>query len=251
MLRAEKDTMNPGIEICLTGGFGSGKSTVAKMLVERGTKLVDADAIARKMQAPGHHVFDEMVAYFGRDELLGDDVLTEDGTLDRPAISAIVFNEKYHLNALNQIVHPPLEKKMRELRQEYLESGEMVLVDFPLLVEARKKAGEAESLDEPKTLSDGKTIRKGSGFDRFDGIIVVDCDKELAVERLIKYRGFKREDAYARMAQQATREQRRAVADFLIENDGDMESLGAQVEKCFEWIKGLLNAKADELNEGC
>lgn len=235
-----------GIEVCLTGGIGSGKSTVANMLVEHGAKLVDADIVTRDLQMPGKPVFLEMVEYFGVEDLLGDDVLLEDGALNRKGIAGIVFNDATELENLNKIVHPVLEAEMSRMREEYFEAGERVVVDFPLLVESGYKKRTQDNVqnssqDSSQDKAEEKSNRKSGRFEfsNFVGIIVVDCEKDVAVERLVSGRGFSEEDALARMGNQASREERRKVADFLIDNSNSMDELTRQVEECWEWIGRL------------
>lgn len=195
------------IEIGLTGGIGSGKSTVAAMLVEKGAVLIDADAIVREVQEPGTPVFRAMVERFG------EGIVAEDGTLDRAAVAAIVFSDPDELKALNEIVHPAVADEMTRRREALAVTDATVLLDIPLLVESQ--------------------------YSGLAGIIVVDVDPELAVERLVRYRGFTEDDARARISRQASREERLAIADFVIDNSGDLDHLREQVERCWEWIQSL------------
>jgi dephospho-CoA kinase len=205
-------TMNGG-EFGLTGGIGSGKSTVANGLVIRGAALIDADQIVRELQAPGSAVLAEMT------EAFGPGILTQDGSLDRAAVAAVVFGDESLMKRLNEIVHPPVIAEMAARRKRFSEEGRIVVLDIPLLV-----------------LPDGQKGRKD--YDTFVGIIVVDVDPEVAVSRLVEHRGFTEEDARARMAAQATREQRLAVADFVIDNSGTLADLGPQLDACWEWMSG-------------
>jgi dephospho-CoA kinase len=195
------------IEIGLTGGIGSGKSTVGALLVEKGAVLIDADAIVRELQQPGMAVFEAMVERFGQG------IVAADGTLDRAAVAAIVFADADLLTVLNGIVHPAVSDEMTRRREVLAPTDATVILDIPLLVESK--------------------------YSGLAGIIVVDVDPELAVERLVRYRGFSEEDARARIGRQASREDRRAVADFLIDNSGDLAFLKEQVDRCWEWIEGL------------
>jgi len=195
------------IEIGLTGGIGSGKSTVAALLVERGAVLIDADVIVREVQEPGTPVFAAMVERFG------PGIVAADGSLDRAAVAAVVFADREQLEALNGIVHPAVSDEMTRRRQALAATDATVLLDIPLLVESK--------------------------YSGLAGVIVVDVDPELAVERLVRHRGFAEEDARARIGRQASRDERLAVADFVIDNSGDLEELRAQVEKCWEWIGSL------------
>ena len=195
------------IEIGLTGGIGSGKSTVARALVARGATLIDADAIVRDVQAPGSPVLDDMV------EAFGDRILRADGSLDRAKVAGVVFGDAAMLARLNDIVHPAVIDEMTRRRTLLADSDATVLLDVPLLIE--------------------------TGFEHLGGIIVVDVDPETAVERLVEQRGFTRDDARARMAMQISREERLAHADFIVDNGGDLEALDAQIEACWEWVMSL------------
>ncbi len=195
----------------LTGGIGSGKSTVAAGLVERGAELVDADAIVRELQQPGQPVYAAMV------ERWGAAIVAEDGSLNRPAVADIVFNDGDELEALNQIVHPAVHEAMTN-RRTALESTDAIVVnDIPLLVRADGSA------DRPE-------------YAALLGIIVVDVPAELAVARLVEHRGFDPADAEARIANQASREDRLAVADFTIDNAGSLDDLEPQLDRCWAWL---------------
>ena len=202
------------IEIGLTGGIGSGKSTVADMLVERGAVLIDADCIVRDLQEPGAPVFEAMV------ERWGSAVVAEDGTLDRAAVAAIVFTDDNELKAINDIVHPAVGEAMQARRDDLKETDAIVVFDIPLLVKS-----EDDPVDER--------------YSHLQGIIVVDTDVEIAVERLVLHRGFDADDARSRIILQASREARRAVADIIIDNSGDLDSLGPQVDAAWVWAESL------------
>jgi dephospho-CoA kinase len=189
----------------LTGGIGSGKSTVSAELARRGAIVIDADLVVRELQSPGGAVLAAMV------ELFGDGILAEDGTLNRQAVADIVFNDSEQLKALNAIVHPKVGEEIDGRIEAQRDSDNVVVLDVPLLVES--KAYETE------------------------GIIVVDTDPELAVQRLVEFRGFNADDARARMKLQATREERRAVAAFIVPNDGTQEELMTKIDECWTWIQ--------------
>lgn len=202
-----KELPQETLEIGLTGGIGSGKSTVSAGLVKRGAELVDADAIVRDLQKPGKPVFKKMV------ERWGEKIITNEGELDRQAVADIVFKDAEELAALNEIVHPLVREEIANQREKYIKGNAPIILDIPLLIE--------------------------SGYENLSGIIVVDLHTEEAVERLVKYRGFSREDALNRISSQVDREERLSKADFVIDNNGDLDSLENEIDKAWSWIKGL------------
>ncbi len=202
------------LEIGLTGSIGSGKSTVAALLVERGAVLLDADAIVREIQEPGTPVFAAMV------ERWGDGIVADDGTLDRQAVADRAFGNADELAALNAIVHPAVADEMTRRREALAGTDATVILDIPLLVE--------------------------SGYEGLAGIIVVDVDPELAVERLITHRGFAETDARGRIARQASRTDRLARADVVVDNSGSLEDLIAQVDNVQAWLDGLDRPPLDQ-----
>jgi dephospho-CoA kinase len=185
------------IKVGLTGGIGSGKSEVARLLAGRGAVVIDADELAREVVAPGTPGLAAVVARFG------PGVLAPDGSLDRPALGRVVFGAPVERAALNAIVHPLVGRRRDELLAS-MPGDAVVVLDVPLLVENRL-AGE------------------------FDVVVVVDADDEIRLDRLVRIRGMAAADARARMAAQAGREQRLAVADFVITNTGSLDELAAQV----------------------
>ena len=195
--------------VALTGGIGAGKSSVSSRLEARGAVLVDADAVVRDLQLPGRPVFDAMV------ERWGEDIIGDDGGLDRQAVADIVFRDEDELKALNGIVHPAVRTEMERQVDEQRDSDRVVVLDIPLLGE-------------------GDAQKRGA-----EGVIVVDCPTKLAIERLVEHRGFDREDAQARIAAQADREDRLALADFVVDNGGDLAQLDAEVERCWNWLGSL------------
>ena len=195
------------LEIGLTGGIGSGKSTVAAMLVDRGASLLDADAIVRDLQTPGTPVFTAMV------ERWGDRILDDDGGLDRQAVADIVFADADELAALNGIVHPAVGDEMSRRREALADTDATVILDIPLLVE--------------------------SGHQGLAGVIVVDVDPEVAVTRLVAGRGFTPDDARSRIARQASREERLGRADLVVDNGGSLEDLAREVDRAWSWIGTL------------
>ena len=194
------------IVVGLTGGIGSGKSEVARRLAALGAVVVDADAIAREVVAPGTPGLAQVVAEFG------DEVLSPDGSLDRDRVAALVFADPTARARLNAIVHPLIGAAMIERTAAAGEADPHAVVvnDVPLLVE-------------------------GGLSDRYDAVVVVDTDPETQVRRLVEQRGMTEADARARMAVQATREQRLAVADYVVDNTGDLEHLDRQVREV--WAK--------------
>lgn len=189
----------------LTGGIGSGKSTVSAWLAERGAVIVDADAITRAVQEPGTEVFQAIVERFG------PEVVAADGSLDRKALAAIVFSDPEALAALNAIVHPAVGAEVARRLQEEAGTDHVVVLDVPLMVESGRVPAER--------------------------LIVVDCPEDVAVRRLVGQRGFSEEDAQARMAAQASREERRARADLVIDNAGSLEDLRSQVDAAWAWVQ--------------
>jgi dephospho-CoA kinase len=186
------------LRIGLTGGIGSGKSTVSRLLAERGAVIVDADAIAREVVERGTPGLAAVVEAFGAG------ILSPDGSLDRPALAAVVFADPESRRRLDGIVHPLVRARAGEVAAAA--PPDAVLVnDVPLLVET----GQAAS---------------------YDLVLVVEADPETRVARLVQ-RGLTAEDARARIAVQASDEQRRAVADVVLDNSGTPEQLAAQVDR--------------------
>lgn len=201
-------------QIALTGGIGSGKSTVASAFVERGAEMIDADRIVRELQEPGRPVFEAMVQRWG------PGIVADDGTLNRRAVAEVVFNDGDELDALSGIVHPALYAEIDRRRKGFAGSDAVVILDLPLLVGA-----------------DGTSV--ADQFGKLAGIVVVDADTELAVRRLVAKRGFDEADARARIANQAGREERLAVADWVIDNSGDLAALERSIDQAWEWITTL------------
>ena len=194
--------------IGLTGGIGSGKSTVSALLAAKGAVVVDADAIVRDVQRPGTPVFDAMVERFG------PGIVAADGSLDRAAVADLVFTDAEALADLNAIVHPAVGAEIVRRMQELGDTDEVVILDVPLMVESKNAYPVA-------------------------GLLVVDVDPEVAVRRLVEHRGMREEDVRARMARQATRDERLARADRVIDNSGTPEDLVSQVDDVWAWIEGL------------
>jgi dephospho-CoA kinase len=183
----------------LTGGIGSGKSTVLAMLASRGAIVIDADAIVHELQRSGSEVFDAMVAAFG------PEIVGADGELDRPKVSSIVFSDPEQLKLLNSIVHPAVGKEILE-RLGNAGEDDVVVIDIPLLTE---------------------NTRAERGLQK---VIVVDVPEEVQVQRAVARGGQTESDIRARMAKQASREDRRAMADIVIDNAGSLADLEPQVD---------------------
>ncbi|GAA1218621.1 MULTISPECIES: dephospho-CoA kinase [Streptomyces] len=185
------------LKVGLTGGIGAGKSEVSRLLGEHGAVLIDADRIAREVVEPGTPGLAAVV------EAFGSDVLAPDGSLDRPALGAIVFADADRLAVLNAIVHPLVGARSAEL--EAAATGDSVVVhDVPLL---------AENALAPL----------------YDVVVVVDASPETQLDRLVRLRGMSEEDARARMAAQATRDKRLEIADIVIDNDVPLDELHRRV----------------------
>ncbi|AYC42071.1 dephospho-CoA kinase [Streptomyces griseorubiginosus] len=186
------------LKVGLTGGIGAGKSEVSRLLVEHGAVLIDADRIAREVVAPGTPGLAAVVAAFG------EEVLAEDGGLDRPKLGSIVFADPDRLAVLNSIVHPLVGTRSRELESAAAEDA-VVVHDVPLLAE-------------------------NSLAPLYDLVVVVDASPRTQLDRLVRLRGMTEQDARARMAAQATREKRLEIADIVIDNDVPLDDLRQRVQ---------------------
>jgi dephospho-CoA kinase len=194
------------MRVGLTGGIASGKSTVSAILAELGAVIVDADLMAREVVAPGTEGLAEVV------EAFGPGILTGDGELDRPALGAIVFADEAKRRVLEGIIHPRVRARSVELEAQ-AGPDDVVVHDIPLLAESNGAAG------------------------AFDAVVVVDVPTELQVERMITDRGWSREDAESRIAAQAPREERRAIATYVVENTGTREDLRQRVTEVFDQLR--------------
>jgi dephospho-CoA kinase len=194
--------------IGLTGGIASGKSTVARRLVEHGAVHIDADDLARRVVEPGKPAFDAIVAEFGRD------VVGHDGRLDRPKLGELVFRDDAARARLNAIVHPAVRELSRKLieRAEAEDPDAVVVYDVPLLVEA--------SVDHP-----------------FDLIVVTNAPRRTQVERLVEERGFDPIQAEARVDAQVDNTARLAIADVVIDTDGSMAHTMSQTDALWQRIR--------------
>ena len=185
------------LRVGLTGGIGSGKSAVSSRLGKCGAVVIDSDVLAREVVARGTDGLAEVVEVFG-------DVLTPEGDLDRPAVGRIVFGDEQARRKLEAIIHPRVRARAAEIEADAPDDA-VVVHDIPLLVET----GQA---------------------DKFDLVLVVDVPREVQVERLAGARGMAAEEAEARIASQAAREDRLAVADIVVDNSGTLEDLDKRVE---------------------
>jgi len=185
------------LRVGLTGGIGAGKSEVSRRLGAQGAVIVDADLIAREVVAPGTDGLAEIVEAFGAG------VLTPDGALDRVRLGDIVFADPDKLTRLNAIVHPRVGARMREL-EENAGQGVVVVHDVPLITENGLAGG-------------------------YDAVVVVDVPPRVQLDRLVRLRGMSREQAEARMAAQASREDRLAIATIVVDNSGSLAELDRQV----------------------
>lgn len=195
------------IVVGLTGGIGAGKSTVSALLAERGAVVVDADAIVRDVQRPGSPVLAAIAERFGAE------VIAADGSLDRAALAAVAFSDPDALSDLNAIVHPAVNAEMGERVRQQLDTDNVVVLDIPLLAD-RHRLG-------------------------MTAVIVVDVPHDVAIERLVTQRGMSEADARARIENQPSREERRELADFLIDNSGDRAALEAQIDDVWEQLQAL------------
>ncbi len=201
--------------------------------------MIDADAIVKDLQQPGEPVFVAMV------ERWGDRIVGEDGTLNRPEVANIVFSDKAELEAINKIVHPAVrtetERRIRHAIEIDAETGSntMVILDNPLLVESIKKAEEKAAKGQIDAEGNPEDASSEGSAPTPEHIVIVDCSVELALERLVEHRGFSAEDAEARIAAQVSREERLSYADFVIDNNGDLAHLDAEIDRCWTWLTSL------------
>lgn len=201
------------ILVGLTGGIGSGKSTVSAMLAQRGAVIVDADAITREVQQAGSPVVRAIAERFGAE------VIDAECNLNRAKVAEIVFADAEALAALNAIVHPAVGREINRRADSLAATEQVVVLDIPLLTE------------HPRPGMQGK--------------VVVDVPVDVQVERLVRLRGFGESDARARIARQASRNDRLTGADFVIDNSGSIDELAIQVDRLWAWLTSLPQLPAD------
>jgi dephospho-CoA kinase len=195
------------ILVGLTGGIGSGKSTVSSSLAARGAEIVDADAITRDVQLPGSPVVEAIIDRFGAD------VVDAHGGLRRAKLAEMVFPDPDALADLNKIVHPAVAAEIARRIDAFASTENVVVLDIPLLTERTRTS--------------------------LQGIVVVDVPVEVQVDRLVRSRGFSEADARARIARQSSRDERLRGADFVIDNSGAIDELDPQIAELWAWLNSL------------
>ncbi|WP_300406403.1 dephospho-CoA kinase [Nocardioides sp.] len=192
------------MRVGLTGGIASGKSTVSAIFAELGAVIIDGDQLAREVVERGTPGLAAVV------EAFGPELLTPEGDLDRPAMGAIVFNDEARRKQLEAIVHPLVFERYAEL-EAATGPDDVVIHDIPLLAESGRA-------------------------DEFDEVVVVDAPEELQVRRMLEDRGWTEADARSRIGSQARREDRLAIASYVVDNTGSMEDLRARVVEIYEGL---------------
>jgi dephospho-CoA kinase len=191
----------------LTGGIGSGKSTVSRLLARRGAVIVDADAIVHELQQPGAPLLDRLAERFGRE------IVRDDGSLDRAKLAEIAFADAAAVQDLNGLVHPAVRAEMSARVRGHVGTSHVVVLDVPIVTGERPHGTSA--------------------------LVVVDAPVDVAIERLVSQRGMSEADARARVSKQISREERLAIADRVIDNSGDLASLERQVDDVWAWMHTL------------
>jgi dephospho-CoA kinase len=193
--------------IGITGNIASGKSTVARMFEALGARIIDADEIARIVVEPGEPAGEEIVSEFGRD------ILEPDGAINRKRLADIVFGDEAKRKRLNEITHPRIMERIRGLVRGYeKEEAHVVMIEAALIVE------------------------KGGLKSLIDGLIVVTADEETQIERLIRDKGYKREEAVSRLGAQMPAREKMMHGDYIIDNSGSLEDTRARVKAVSEAI---------------
>ena len=199
----------------LTGGIGSGKTTVSQMLEKLGATVIDADAIVHELQAPGSPTLEEIAGAFGA-ELIGSD-----GCLDREALGALVFRDPDARQKLNSIMHPKVGVEVARRLAAASDSGvPLVVLDIPLLFEGRRKG------------------RGGASLLDFDATVVVYVPEEVQIERQLQREDYGREEALRRIRSQLSLEEKKGMADFAIDNSGSLEETDRQVRELYATLTG-------------
>jgi dephospho-CoA kinase len=193
------------MRVGLTGGIASGKSTVSAILAELGAVVIDADQLARDVVAKGTSGLAQVV------EAFGEEILTEDGELDRPKMGAIVFADVERRRTLEGIIHPLVFERSVAM-EESAPPGAIVIHDIPLLAESGRAEG-------------------------FDAVVVVDAHQDHQVERMVRDRGWDTGEAESRIAAQASREERTAIATYVIDNTGTLADLRARVQEVYDDLR--------------
>ncbi len=193
--------------VALTGGIGSGKSTVAAGLADRGAGVVDADAVSRQILEPDGAAYQAVVERFG------PGIVRPDRSIDRPALAAIVFGDPNNLGDLNHLTHPVIAQVMSEEAADLSARHSVVVLDVALL-----------------------GIVMTERF-RLDAIVVVDVPEQVAVARLVEHRGFTEEDAWARVAAQIDRDERRRLADLVVDNSDGPAALEQEIDRAWTWLQ--------------
>jgi dephospho-CoA kinase len=193
--------------VALTGGIGAGKSTVAAGMADRGAAVVDADRIGREILQP------DRPAYQGVVDRFGPGIVRDDGTIDRAALAAIVFGDPDALRELNQLTHPLIGQLMAERARALASDHVIVVLDVALL-----------------------SIVTTDRF-QLDAVVVVDAPEEVAVARLVQQRGLAEEDAWARVAAQIDRDERRQIADIVVDNGDGRAALEREIDRVWAWLR--------------
>ena len=195
------------IVVGLTGGIGSGKSTVSRLLARRGAVIIDADAIVHELQRPGTPLLEELAVRFG------GDIISDDGSLDRGRLAELAFTDNDAVSDLNAIVHPAVRAEIGRRLEALAGTDAVVVLDIPLI-----------------TRRDAYPVA---------GLVVVDAPIEVAVERVVDERAMSAADVRARMARQLPRERRLEMADRVIDNSGGLDALERQVDDVWAWMQTL------------
>lgn len=203
----------------LTGGIASGKTEVSERFVMAGAELVDADEIAREVVLPGEETYRKVVEHFGTE------ILDSDGFIDRAALGRIVFREPAKRALLNELTHPPVVAEIADRLEVMSAFDGLVVLDVPLLVEAAVEVA-------------------------YEAVVVVACDREIQIRRLVELRGFTEQEAVARVKAQAPLEDKLAVATHVIWNEGTLAELRTRADEIAAELVAKARQKAIEENRG-